>query len=123
MDCKYHIILESLHAVIWERIDIHYIHNFFQYWLGDQSNLGGLYKEIFEEILEEPLTDIQISLLEKKGENLETIIGKWSNKWKENNPEVQNQQLPKSCLKIKIYEYLIYQLNKQDIREIIGNYC
>jgi len=123
MECNYHNILENLHQVVWQRISAHYDWIFFWYWLGDESYLGDLYKETFEEILEEPLTGMQNDLLQKKGENLEKMIGKWCNKWKTNNPELQNQQLPESCLKTKIYEYIIYQLNKPDLTELIGNRC
>jgi hypothetical protein len=123
MECIYHNILEQLHHVVWERIDNHYDWNMFGYWLGDESDLAGLYKETFEEIIGESLTEAQNTLLEKKGGNLETMIGKWSYRWKTNHPELQEQKMPKSCLKVKIYEHLIYQLNKSDIREIIGNPC
>jgi len=123
MDCKYHNILEKLNQVIWERIDDHYDWVFFGYWLGDESDLGDYYKETFEDFLDEPLTERQIVLIKKKGINLETMIGKWCHKWNTNNPELQDQKLPKSCLKVKIYEYIIYQLNKRDIIEIIGEPC
>jgi len=123
MECTYHNILEKLHEVIWERIDNHYDWTFFDYWLGDESNLKECYKEIFEEIMEEPLTDEQNNLLDKKGRNLETMIGKWCYKWKTNNPELQEQKMPKLCLNRKIYEYIIYQLNKSDIKQITGNPC
>jgi len=123
MECKYHNILEKLHEVVWERINNHYDWEFFDYWLGDESNLSRRYKDTFEEFIEEPLTEAQNALLEKKGNNLETMIGKWCGKWKINNPLLQNQKLPQSCLKIKIYEYIIYQINKADIRQIIGNPC
>jgi hypothetical protein len=123
MECKYHSILESLHQVVWERIDSHYDWDLFWFWLGDESNLAELYTETFEEVLESQLTEEQNTLLKKKGENLEKMIFKWNDKWKNNNPDLQNQKLPKSCLKIKIYEYILYQLNKGDIRGIIGNPC
>jgi hypothetical protein len=123
MECKYHTILDMLHAAIWERIDTHYDWVFFGYWLGDDSNLGFYYKETFEQIVEEPLTEEQNTLLEKKGSNLEIMICKWLSKWKTNNPEPPNEKMPGFCLKIKIYEYIIYQLNKADIREIIGIPC
>jgi len=120
MECKYHTIIEQLNEIIWERIDSYYLSPYFYFWLGDQSNLGKRYKETFEEIMEEPLSEEQIALIKKKGDNLETMIHKWCNRWKNNN---QNEELPSSCLKIKIYEYIIYQLNKRDLREIIGISC
>jgi hypothetical protein len=123
MECKYHNILEKIHEVLWVRINNHYDWEFFDYWLGDESNLSGCYKDTFEEFIEEPLTEAQNALLEKKGSNLEKMIGNWCYKWKKNNPELDNEKLPKSCLKVKIYEYIIYQLNKADIRQIIGNPC
>lgn len=123
MDCIYHKILEKLNDIIWEIIENEYDSPYFSLWLGDESYLGRIYKETFEEILEGPLTDTQISIIEKNGVNLEIIINKWCKKWKTNNPELQNQKLPKYCLKIKIYEYIIYQLNRSDLSEIIGRPC
>lgn len=70
MECNYHVILETLNAAIWERIGTHYTWDFFDYWLGDDSNLGRLYREIIEEIKGEPLTEQQNTLLNKKGGKL-----------------------------------------------------
>jgi hypothetical protein len=123
MECNYHNILETLSVVVWERIGTHYDWPFFGFWLGDESYLGDLYKETFEEIIGNQITETQITLLKKKGENLEKMIHKWCHAWKMSHQELQDQQLPESCLKIKIYEYIIYQLNKQDLREIIGERC
>ena len=123
MECKYHNILKNLHEALWLRIDNYYNWEFFDYWLGDESNLGGPYKETFEEILQEPLTEAQNTLLEKKGGNLETMIGKWCSKWHANNPGLQGQKMPKSCLKVKMYEYIVYQLNRKDLKELVGTCC
>jgi len=123
MECNYHVILETLNAAIWERIGTHYIWDFFDYWLGDESNLGRLYRETIEEITGEPLTEEQNTLLNKKGENLEKVIGKWCGRWERNNPGLQDQRMPPTCLQIKIHEYIIYQFNKRDIKEIVGNPC
>jgi hypothetical protein len=123
MECKYHRILQKLHETVWNRIDSYYDWDFFWYWLGDESALGRRYREVFEEILEEPLTESQINLLNNKGGNLETMIGKWDSKWKENNPNLGNEKIPRPCLKVKMYEHIIYQLNKPDILQIIGNRC
>ena len=60
MECKYHRILEKLHYVICDLIDIHYIADFFEIWIWDTSQIHIVYKEVFEEILEEPLTDEQL---------------------------------------------------------------
>jgi hypothetical protein len=123
MECNYHVILETLNATIWERIGTHYNWDFFDYWLGDESNLGRLYRETIEEITGEPLTEEQNTLLNKKGENLEKMIGKWCGRWERNNPGLQDQRMPPTCLQIKIHEYIIYQFNKRDIKEIVGNPC
>ncbi len=123
MECKYHTILEQLHEAVWERIENHYDWPLFSYWLGDDSELGSIYKEVFQEVIEEQLTEEQNMLLEKKGVNLEKMISKWCANWKENHPDFQEQKMPHSCLRVKIYEYIICQLNKADIREIIGNPC
>lgn len=123
MECNYHVILETLNAAIWERIGTHYTWDFFDYWLGDDSNLGRLYREIIEEIKGEPLTEEQNTLLNKKGENLEKMIGKWCGRWETNNPGLQDQRMPPTCLQIKIHEYIINQFNKRDIKEIVGNPC
>jgi len=123
MECKYHKILEELYQSLLHRVESHYEWPYFEYWLGDESYLGNIYKEKVEEILEEPLTEGQKALLEKKGENLETRIHKWCSTWKTNNPELQNQRMPITCLRVKIYQYLLYQLNKADMIAIIGNPC
>lgn len=123
MECKYHTILNSLYEVIWDRIESHYNWSMFCYWLGDESDLATRYKETFEQVVETPLTPEQIKLLEKKGCNLEVMIGKWCGKWKENHPHLENETMPESCLKLKIFEHIIYQLNKPDIIAIIGPSC
>jgi hypothetical protein len=123
MDCKYHAIIDILNRAVCERIEEHYTWDFFWYWLGDESNLGRRYKESFEEVIGEPLNDTHIALLENKGRNLEKMIGKWSYKWHRDNPALQNENMPIFCVKKKIHEYLINQLKKPDIIEIIGNPC
>lgn len=123
MECKYHTIIDVLNAAVCERIEIHYNWQFFDYWLGDESNLGRRYKESFEEVIGEPLNEAQNTLLENKGRNLEKMIGKWSYKWHTDHPDLQNQNMPIFCLKKKIHEYLINQLKKPDIIAILGNPC
>jgi len=123
MECKYHTILESLNEVVWGRIESYYNWEMFELWLGDESNLARRYKETFEQVVETPLTEEQIALLEKKGYNLEVMIGKWCSKWKTSHPDLQNEKMPESCLKLKIYEHIIYQLNRPDIIAIIGPSC
>jgi hypothetical protein len=123
MECKYHRILEKLNDVIWNRIDSHYDWQFFGYWLGDDSRLCLSYKTVIEEILEEPLTAEQNTIIEKCGNNLESVIGKCCRKWQDNHPELQNEKMPRFCLRIKIYQYIIYQLKKPYMISIIGNPC
>jgi hypothetical protein len=120
MECNYHKILERLIVAIWERIDQPYHWRFFDLWLADESDLDNVYIHVFQEILGETFNEEQIAKIKNIGINLEKIIRKWYNKWKLNNSTLE---ISKRCLKQKIYEYLIYQLNKQDIIVIIGNSC
>jgi len=123
MECNYHKIIEGLNEVIWDRIDSYYDWEMFRYWLGDESELGEFYVDVFEEILQTQLTEENRELIKKKGYNLEVMIGKWCAKWKSNHPETENEKLPSNCLKIKINEYIINQMNKPDILAIIGSPC
>lgn len=123
MECNYHKLILSLRCVLTLKIIEHYEWEFFSYWLGDESNLGQDYIDVFQEILGITLTEEQQGLLQKKGENLENQIHKWRAKWKENHPELENENIPESCLNLKIYEYLNYQLSKPDIIRIIGRPC
>ena len=122
-ECKYHTALETLADTIWERINDHYDWDVFDYWLGDESNLGKIYQETFQFLLGTDFTDEHQTLLEKKGENLEITIAKWLSTWKQKHPNLPNEKMPKSCLRNKIYQYIIYQLNKPDLKPLIGNPC
>jgi hypothetical protein len=99
---------------ITEKLDGKIDWEFFIYWLGDESYFGTSYREAFQEHLETDLTNQQIVLIERMGRNLENRIGTW----KTSNPNISW-----SCLVHKIYEYLSYQLNKPNIKLIIGEYC
>ena len=123
MECNYHNTLDTVFHSVWERIHTHYIMNFFDYWLGDESDLSNIYKEVFEVVLGNPLTPEDRTIVEKKGINLENAIGKWCSKWKREHPDIQDGRLPRDCLKQKIHEYLIKQFNKPDIIRIIGAPC
>lgn len=123
IECKYHTALESIFDTVWDKIESHYDWEFFNYWLGDESNLGRIYKETFFFLLGETFTEEQQSRVEKKGQNLEGVIIKWLTTWKQQHPNLPNEKMPKSCLRNKIYQYIIYQLNKPDMRQIIGNPC
>lgn len=123
MECNYHNILDMLIWTISERIETHYVFPMFKYWLGDNSFLSELYVQAFNAVLDEPLTDEQLALIERKGVNLEKTIHSWLNIWRRNNPAPENGRLPLFCLKHKIHEYIIYQLKQADIRAIIGEPC
>jgi hypothetical protein len=123
MECNYHKIFDVLHVLLWARIEEHYDWEFFGYWLGDESNLGRRYIEVFQNILNVTLTEEQQTLLRKKGENLENQIHKWRAKWRQNHPELPNDNMSKNCLQFKLYEYLNYQLSKPDMIRIIGRPC
>jgi hypothetical protein len=110
-------------GTISERIEQHYEWPMFEYWLGDDSELSELYRQAFVAVLNEPLTNEQIALIERKGINLEKTIHSWLNIWRQNNPGLETGKLPLFCLKHKIHEYIVYQLKQTDIREIIGVAC
>jgi hypothetical protein len=123
MVCKYHIILAILYDTVCERIHSKYNWQLFDYWLGDDSNLARRYVESFQEIIEAPLTQEQKLLLEKKGQNLEKMIAKWRLNWKNNHPNLPNDELPETCLYSKILEYMTKQLLKDDLKALIIDYC
>jgi hypothetical protein len=123
MDCLYHTTLYKLNEAIWSRIESKYEWDCFFYWLGDESNLARIYVDTFEEYIDEELTEDQKNLLTKKGDNLEKIIEKWCEKWCENNPIFQTLKMPKDCLKLKIFEYIIHQFKQSDIVSLIGTCC
>jgi hypothetical protein len=123
IECKYHTALETIYDTVWEKIDSRYNWDVFDYWLADESNLGRIYEETFHLLLGDAFTDEHKSLLGKKGDNLEATIGKWLSTWKQNHPNLPNEKMPKSCLRNKIYQYIIYQLNKPDLRILIGSSC
>jgi hypothetical protein len=119
------MILALLVERVCERIENYYDWDLFSYWLGDESALGPLYLEVFETILmpDINLTETQRELIKKKGSNLETMIGKWRQKWRENNTQEPNEEIPWFCLRLKMNEYIFNQINNNDIKSIIGNPC
>jgi hypothetical protein len=120
LDCLYHRILYKVNENVWNRIESKYDWDCFFYWLGDESVLGKKYVDTFQEYMDEELTEDQINLLTKKGDNLEKMIAKWCEKWHEKYPIFQTLKMPKECLKLKIFEYIMYQFKKPDITSIIG---
>jgi hypothetical protein len=126
-DCPYHIFLRSITHQVNESLDEHYEWQLFDYWLGDDSNFGRIYRDCislyFSEFLNTPLTQEQLNIIENKGRNLEQTISKWLQKWKRNHPTLPNEKMPLSCLKDKVGEYIAYQLKQRDIRQIVGNPC
>jgi hypothetical protein len=109
MECNYHKLVIILQEKIWERIDSYYDWELFGWWLGDESYLHAIYRNAFTNVLGS-LTDYEKEVVEKKGRNLESVIGKSNN-------------LTKNCLQIKINEHIVYQLKKKDIKSIIGPPC
>lgn len=111
-DCNYHRIFYNLYFRIHERIDDHYDWEMFSYWLGDESNLGRIYKEVFQQIMGNIFNEEQQAFLEKKGRNIESMIATW------------RLRCPsKSCVFSKMQEYISYQLKKKDIVALIGHSC
>jgi len=111
-DCNYHRIFNNLYFRIYERIDHHYDWEFFDYWLGDESNLDRIYKEVFQQVMGNIFNEEQEAFLEKKGRNLQNMIGTWKVKCPS-----------KSCVFSKMQEYISYQLKKKDIVALIGHSC
>jgi len=125
-ECTYHIFLRTLTERIYEKLDERYNWDLFIYWLGDESNFARVYREAFEvynEIFNGQYTDEQLNLVEKKGMNLETTMGTWLQKWSADHPNIPDGKMPLSCLKHKVYEYIVYQLKQQDMRQLVGNPC
>ena len=109
MECNYHKIVRLLQEKVWARINHYYDWELFGYWLGDESYLHSIYRNVFIDVLGS-LTDEQKEVVERKGRNLEGVIGKSNN-------------LTKSCLQYKINEHIVYQLKKKDIKSIVGSPC
>ncbi len=126
-ECRYHSILTMITEEVFEKLDTDYDWEFFDYWLGNESNFGNLYREGFalfwNMILHSTLTEEQLSLVESKGRNLEFTIRNWLQKWKAAHPNSGNEKMPLSCLKHKIFEYVAYQLRQPDLRQLVGNPC
>ena len=112
--CRYHRICMSITGKITDKLDEKIDWEFFMYWLGDESGFGTSYRESFQEHLETNLTAEQTSLVERFGRNLENRIAKW---------KTTNPNITWICLVHKINEYITYQLNKPNIKLIIGEYC
>lgn len=123
MDCRFHSYLGMLNEAIFERLDSHYDWELFRYWLGDESNLSKVYTDTYELVFQTELTVEQKNILIKKGDNLEEKIRKWRSQWKAKHPELTNEYISLYCLKIKIQEYLIYQLNKPEVTAFLGEPC
>jgi hypothetical protein len=124
-ECKYHMFLTTLTEEISEKLDDHYNWQFFHYWLGDESNFGGVYRgafEIYNEIFNGNFTEEQLELVANKGRNLEHTIKGWLERWKARHPNDEGK-MPLSCLKHKVYEYIVYQLKQPDMRELVGRAC
>jgi hypothetical protein len=85
----------------------------FWYWLGDESNFAGTYRDAFQEVLP-TLSQEQTGLIENKGRNLENIIHKWRS---------SNTTITLTCLQFKIYDFITYQFKKNDLKSIIGVPC
>ncbi len=127
LECRYHTILCSIIESVNEKIEDHYDWEFFNLWLGDDSNFAEIYRTSFRLILRvhfnTQLTPEQLESIESKGRNLEDIIFKWLRKWKDDHPDKPNEKMPCSCLKYKIHEYVVYQLKSPELRAIVGNPC
>jgi hypothetical protein len=125
-ECKYHLLLSTLYERISARLESYYDWEMFNYWIGDESAFASRYRETFVvifAIFHEGLTPEQLENIEKKGRNLEEQIPKWLQKWRTAHPNLPNEKMPFSCLKNKIYEYIIYQFRQRDLKELIGNPC
>jgi hypothetical protein len=127
LECRYHCLLTTLTEQIYEKLESHYDWEFFGYWLGDESEFGHVYREGFSLfwtlLLDQTLTEEQLDLVESKGRNLESTMGKWLQKWKESHPNSGDAKMPLSCLKYKVFEYIAYQLRQHDLRQLVGNPC
>lgn len=98
---------------VMESLIEHYDWQFFEWWLGDESYFDQTYKNVFQSELATELTQQQTEIIEKSGRNLEDKIRKWT----------FNNEIDIEDLSHKIYEYITYQLKRQNIRDIIGVAC
>lgn len=128
IECTYHTILTTITEEINQRLEDNYNWQFFDLWINDDTEIsfGRIYREAFEiynEMIHQQFTQEQLDIVENKGRNLQQVIVRWLNKWKENHPNLPNEKMPLSCLRYKIHEYIIYQLKQRDMRQIVGNPC
>lgn len=112
MDCNYHKIVPTIIYLVSEIIDEEYESPYFEYWLGDESNLGRRYVDTVRNLIPN-INEEQVAYLEKMGSNLENQIGKWR----------YQQHNNKNCVLVKMREYIYYQFKKPRVRIIVGQPC
>lgn len=112
MECNYHKVISYIIYFVTETIDENWDSVYFNYWLGDDSELGSIYIEGVNSFIP-AIEQEQEDCLRNLGINLEKQIAKW-------RYQLHNNE---GCVREKIREYIYYQFKNPKIRAIVGNPC
>jgi tyrosine-protein phosphatase YwqE len=109
--CMLHICRDEIEEQINELVRIY--HNdgngYLKYWIGDESHFDDIYLEKIEEYSLIVLTDEMITMIKKKGRNLEKIIERWL------YAEPITNIVP---IQSRIQEYIATQFNKEELKDL-----
>ena len=115
-DCMIHLCRDDIEEQINELVRIY--HNdgngYLKYWIGDESHFDEIYLEKIEEYSLIVLTDEMITMIKKKGRNLEKIIARWL------DAEPITNIVP---IQTRIREYIINQFNNRDLKDLFDDCC
>ena len=115
-DCMIHLCRDDIEEQINELVRIY--HNdgngYLKYWIGDESHFDEIYLEKIEEYSLIVLTDEMITMIKKKGRNLEKIIARWL------DAEPITNIVP---IQTRIREYIINQFNNRDLKDLFEECC
>jgi hypothetical protein len=113
-DCMIHLCRDDIEEQINELVRIY--HNdgngYLKYWIGDESHFDEIYLEKIEEYSLIVLTDEMITMIKKKGRNLEKIIARWL------DAEPITNIVP---IQTRIREYIINQFNNIDLKDLFDD--
>ena len=115
-DCMIHLCRDDIEEQINELVRIY--HNdgngYLKYWIGDESHFDEIYLEKIEEYSLIVLTDEMITMIKKKGRNLEKIIARWL------DAEPVTNIVP---IQTRIREYIRNQFNNRDLKDLFEECC
>lgn len=109
--CMLHICRDEIEEQINDLVRIQYNggNGFLKYWIGHESHFDEIYLEKIEEYSLMVLTDEMITMIKKKGRNLEKIIERWL------YAEPVTTIVP---IQTRIREYIINQFKKEELKDL-----